>query len=247
MTDAPDAAPEVRLASVESVLSTVSLSPVATTPCGELWCSELFGSAVSAPTPPRLAAAFDVPAAAPGTDPISAFIRVFIGNGTADNPNAGLLIGNGFDGLAGQNGGNAGLLFGSGGAGGVGTAGVDNGNGGTGGSAGLFGNGGAGGAGVAADANGGIAGNGGGGGNGGLLIGNGGAGGKGGQGVTGTAGVNPGPKPPTTPAGNGGPAVELSTGARPATVIPASRVRRTGRPAAPAGVAASRSAVSKAM
>src|SRR5882757_10423165 len=56
MADAPDAAPEVRLASVESVLSTVPLSP-ATATCGELWCSGLFGSAVSAPTPTRLVAA----------------------------------------------------------------------------------------------------------------------------------------------------------------------------------------------
>jgi hypothetical protein len=187
MTDTPDVAPEVRLASVESALSTVPLSP-ATATCGDLGCSHLFGAAVSAPTPPRLAATFVVPAAAPGTDPISALIRIFVGNGTADNPNAGLLIGSGFDGLAGQNGGSGGLLFGSGGSGGAGTAGVNNGNGGTGGSAGLFGNGGAGGVGVAADANGGVAGNGGSGGNGGLLIGNGGAGGNGGQGVTGGTG-----------------------------------------------------------
>ena len=29
-------------------------------------------------------------------DPITSFIRIFVGNGTADNPNAGILFGNGY-------------------------------------------------------------------------------------------------------------------------------------------------------
>ena len=76
--------------------------------------------------------------AASGSKPIVAsatanaagdFISIFIGNGTAENPNAGLLIGDGFtftaDDVGGPNctagspcnGGNAGLLFGNGGGG----------------------------------------------------------------------------------------------------------------------------------
>ena len=103
------------------------------------------------------------------SNPVADFIRIFIGNGTADNPNGGILFGNGFSytgatctaGVA-CDGGNGGL-FGSGGSGY---------NGGNGGSAGLFGNGGKGGAGI----NGGA---GGAGGNGGLFLGNGGNGGAG--------------------------------------------------------------------
>jgi len=77
------------------------------------------------------------------TDPVSAFIRIFIGDGTAENPNAGLLLGNGYSWTPQScptgpcDGGNGGLI----GNGGNGF------NGGNGGSAGWFGNGGAGGAG----------------------------------------------------------------------------------------------------
>ena len=76
-------------------------------------------------------------------DPFADVIRIFIGDGTATNPNAGLLIGNGYSWTAETcnqgtacNGGQAGLLFGNGGNGF---------NGGNGGSAGLLGAGGAGG------------------------------------------------------------------------------------------------------
>ena len=102
-----------------------------------------------------------VPAWQPG-----AVLRVFIGNGTAENPNGGLLIGNGYSWTADTcptgscTGGNGGLV-GNGGAGY---------NGGDGGQAGWFGRGGAGGAGVTVL-------NGGNGGSGGLFLGDGGAGG----------------------------------------------------------------------
>ena len=69
--------------------------------------------------------------------PVLNFIRLFIGNGTAANPNAGLLVGNGFSydagtctGTAACAGGRGGFLVGNGGNGW---------NGGSGGSAGLFG------------------------------------------------------------------------------------------------------------
>jgi len=101
-------------------------------------------------------------------NPLQDFVRIFIGDGTAANPNAGLLIGTGYSWTAQTcnqgaacNGGQAGLLWGSGGSGW---------NGGNGGSAGLAGNGGAGGTGIA-EVNGGA---GGAGGRGGLLWGNGG-------------------------------------------------------------------------
>ena len=97
-------------------------------------------------------------------------LRIFIGNGTADHPNAGILLGNGYSytSYAGActtgacTGGNAGLI----GNAGSGFA------GGNGGAAGWFGNGGNGGAGVSG-------GNGGAGGRGGLFLGNGGIGGAG--------------------------------------------------------------------
>lgn len=107
-------------------------------------------------------------------NPIADFVRIFVGDGTAERPNAGILVGNGYSytGYAGActtgacNGGNGGLV-GSGGSGF---------NGGNGGSAGWFGDGGDGGAGVAG-INGGAGGRGG---AGGLLVGNGGNGGNGG-------------------------------------------------------------------
>lgn len=147
--------------------------------------------------------------AANSVSPFADFVRTFIGNGTADNPNAGLLIGNGFSydaascvGVIVCNGGNGGLLgnggagyhggiggaagwFGNGGAGGDGLAGQ---SGGAGGRGGLFvGNGGNGGAGGAATVIGGLGGNGGRGGSAGLLSvwGNGGRGGAGGNGAAG--------------------------------------------------------------
>ena len=120
-------------------------------------------------------------AAVTTVDPIAAFVRIFIGDGTADNPNAGFLYGNGYSytGYEGActegacDGGNAGLI----GNGGNGF------NGGNGGSAGWFGNGGAGGHGVLG-INGGAGGNGG---NGGLFFGDGGVGGDGAS-VTGETG-----------------------------------------------------------
>ena len=81
---------------------------------------------------------------ASGSDPIGDLLRVFFGNGTAENPNGGIFFGNGYSYTSGDcpngaqscNGGNGGLI----GNGGNGY------NGGNGGSAGWFGNGGAGGA-----------------------------------------------------------------------------------------------------
>jgi len=105
-----------------------------------------------------------------GSNPISEVLRVFIGNGTADNPNAGLLFGNGFSYDSTTclgaicNGGNGGLV----GNGGNGF------NGGNGGAAGWFGHGGDGGDGIAGQS-------GGTGGTGGLIAGDGGNGGKGGD------------------------------------------------------------------
>lgn len=137
------------------------------------------------------------------------FIRKFIGNGTADHPDAGILFGNGFsydaqtclgqtvcnggkagllgnggDGYNGGNGGAAGW-FGRGGNGGDGYAGQSGGNGGRG---GLFtGSGGNGGDGGDAEA---AAGNGGDGGNGSFILGHGGDGGNGGNGgQSGTGGA----------------------------------------------------------
>lgn len=147
------------------------------------------------------------PANAIAADPIGDFVRLFIGNGTADHPDAGLLIGNGFSytaatctGTTACNGGKAGLIgnggsgfnggkggaatwFGNGGAGGDGRPGQ---KGGTGGIGGLFlGNGGSGGNGGTATAVAGNGGDGGAGGNTGLLSvwGSGGKGGSGGNGA----------------------------------------------------------------
>ena len=105
-----------------------------------------------------------------GSQPLADFVRNFIGDGTADRPNAGLLMGNGFsydaDTCLGAicNGGNGGI-FGNGGNGY---------NGGNGGSAGWFGDGGNGGDGIAGQS-------GGDGGQGGLIAGAGGNGGAGGD------------------------------------------------------------------
>jgi hypothetical protein len=126
----------------------------------------------------------DAPAAAPlawaaaavtrresAAHPIADFIGIFVSNGTADHPDAGVLIGSGFSydaqtclGQTVCNGGKAGLL-GNGGSGY---------NGGNGGAAGWFGNGGGGGGGLPGQS----AGTGG---RGGLFVGDGGSGGKGGD------------------------------------------------------------------
>ncbi len=149
--------------------------------------------------------------------PVAGLVGIFIGDGTAEHPDAGLLIGNGFsydattctgtvacnggrsgligNGGAGFNGGNGGsaLLLGDGGRGGDGVSGINGGAGGNGGSGGLFfGDGGAGATGAAGvpGVNGGDGGAGGAGGNAGFLSikGSGGDGGAGGRGANGAAG-----------------------------------------------------------
>lgn len=161
-------------------------------------------------------------------------IGMFIGNGTAEHPDAGLLIGRGYsygtvagDCASSCDGGRGGLLFGqggngfgggvggsvglvgNGGDGGAGTA--DNLNGGAGGTGGIFGNGGAGGAGFGTGnggtgGNAGMFGNGGTGGAAGATGGTGGTGGLGGliTGNGGTGGVGGGAGGDARAIGNGG-------------------------------------------
>lgn len=134
-------------------------------------------------------------------NPIAGIVRFFVGNGTAENPNAGILAGNGWSYDAdscpsgGCNGGNAGFFFGNGGNGANGadatydaqtdtyTPATSGGNGGK--ASFFFGNGGKGGAGgddlVAGVPGTGQGGQGGYGGNAGLFFGNGGEGGAGGD------------------------------------------------------------------
>jgi len=125
---------------------------------------------VAVSTPSAAASAPGAPASwRPGS-----VLRVFVGNGTADNPNAGILIGNGYSyttyggacTTGACDGGNGGLI----GNGGDGFA------GGNGGAAGWFGSGGKGGAATTAGGTGGR------GGSGGLFVGDGGQGGSGGPG-----------------------------------------------------------------
>ena len=172
-------------------------------------------------------------AAAAGANPIADFIRAFFGDGTADHPDAGLFVGNGFsydestcigvtvcdggnsgwfgNGGNGFNGGDGGhaWFFGDGGDGGGGLSGQHGGKGGRGGL--FFGNGGQGGPGGDATAIAGVGGDGGDGGSVGLLSvwGRGGNGGVGGEGFAGD--------PSTTafsPSTNQGPyAVPVATGA----------------------------------
>ena len=129
---------------------------------------EIGAASGAAPTPSVGAASQSTSAL--GNRPLADFVRTFIGDGTADRPDAGLLIGNGFSYDANSclgaicNGGNGGV-FGNGGNGF---------NGGNGGAAGWFGRGGNGGAGIAGQA-------GGAGGSGGLIAGDGGNGGTGGN------------------------------------------------------------------
>ena len=133
----------------------------------------------SVPTDPPVGAVVASAGAAATANPIADFVRLFVGSGTAENPNAGVLIGNGYSYMAyggacttgACNGGTAGLI----GNGGDGFA------GGHGGSAGWFGSGGTGGAATA------VGGTGGRGGAGGLFAGDGGQGGSGGPG-SGTGG-----------------------------------------------------------
>ena len=159
------------------------------------------GESIDLPSGPPIggtatnAQAVPAPASAP-SDPIAAFIRFFVGDGTADNPDAGILFGNGYSftdyggtcssgscdggkaGLIGNggngfNGGNGGAAgwFGNGGAGGAGVAGINDGAGGNGGRAGLFfGDGGNSGDGAAASDPGGVGGAGGRGGDAGLWV-----------------------------------------------------------------------------
>ena len=133
----------------------------------------------SVPTDPPVGAVVASAGAASAANPIADFARIFVGSGTAENPNAGVLLGNGYSYMAyggacttgACNGGTAGLI----GNGGDGFA------GGHGGSAGWFGSGGTGGAATA------VGGTGGRGGAGGLFVGDGGQGGSGGPG-SGTGG-----------------------------------------------------------
>jgi len=138
-------------------------------------------------------------AAANGVAGIGSIFSQFFGDGTAENPNGGLLIGNGFSydagtcsGVTACAGGDGGLLWGSGGNGW---------NGGDGGSAGWFGAGGDGGGGV-------LGGAGGDGGRGGFFMGNGGKGGAGGaavvSGAAGGDGGNGGSVGPLSLVGIGG-------------------------------------------
>jgi hypothetical protein len=115
-------------------------------------------------------------AAASLGNPVADFVRFFIGNGTADNVNGGLLIGNGFNFDAVSCTGGVACTGGTGGLIGNGGNGY---NGGNGGSAGWLGNGGAGGNGL-------TEGNGGNGGT--VTSGTAGSGGKGGVGGTGGVG-----------------------------------------------------------
>lgn len=142
----------------------------------------VFGPAPLAPKTVRTVAGNGAPTALQpgvGGNPLGELVGIFVSNGDAPGKNGGLLIGNGADGAAGQNGGRGGLLFGNGGKGGDATANQGPGNGGN---AGLFGNGGDGGAGAnASSADGGMGHPGGTGGNGGTIAGNGGNGGRGGN------------------------------------------------------------------
>ncbi|MCB0924124.1 MAG: hypothetical protein KDB50_06210, partial [Mycobacterium sp.] len=112
-------------------------------PAAVVGTSGLVASAAAVPaasgTDAPTAAVVVSPAASAVGDPIGDFIRIFIGDGTASNPNGGLLIGNGYSwtaasctGVAACDGGNGGLI----GSGGNGW------NGGNGGNAGWIGNGG---------------------------------------------------------------------------------------------------------
>lgn len=178
----------------------------------------------SMPANPPVGAVVASAGAAATANPIADFVRIFVGSGTAENPNAGVLIGNGYsytsyggacttgacnggtaglignggDGFGGGHGGSAGW-FGSGGTGGTATA--VGGTGGRGGAGGLFaGDGGQGGSGGPGSGTGGD------GGNAGALsfVGTGGLGGVGGVGIDGSpdgkSGFNGTPAGPNAPS-----------------------------------------------
>src|SRR2546426_12353783 len=98
----PVEAAKVQLTSVEAALP---LSPVSSTMCGDLLCPALVGSEKSTPTPTPLASALIGAGAGIGAaaapvavdNPLGALVAVFVSNGTAAHPDAGLLIGNGYD------------------------------------------------------------------------------------------------------------------------------------------------------
>ena len=148
--------PDISATSVPDGTSGVGSAPSA----GSVQPAKVADSSGSgSPAPAAVVSALAVPAMAPvdtgqsggsvaaaGGGPIADLMRIFIGDGTADHPDAGLLFGDGFSydastcaGIWACDGGRGGFLFGNGG---------DGWNGGSGGSAGLFGNGGAGGPGL---------------------------------------------------------------------------------------------------
>ena len=106
-------------------------------------------SAQPAPVSPTAATSTIAKLSASPGNPIADLVRIFVGNGTADNPNGGLLYGDGFS----YDAATCASVCDGGGAGLVGNGGNGYG-GGNGGAAGWFGNGGDGGAGVAGGAGG---------------------------------------------------------------------------------------------
>ena len=118
----PAATPHIKLVSVECSI-------------GDALCAEattILGAAASGD--PRAAASGAVTASAvtpsPQANPIQSFFGYFVGNGTPDHPDAGILVGDGYSFTANDvgttpycqagkscNGGNAGLIFGNGGNG----------------------------------------------------------------------------------------------------------------------------------
>src|SRR5690242_1351471 len=76
-----------------TVTGAVQLTSVESPACGtDPLCAITAGA-----TPPKLGAAMATPALVPTANPVTSLIGVFISNGTAAHPNAGLLIGNGFN------------------------------------------------------------------------------------------------------------------------------------------------------
>src|SRR5690348_6787918 len=103
------ATPQVKLTSVGS-----SLLPPAGGDCTTILCANMIGEAGS--TTQFAAGASSSP---PAADAVGTLLSTFVSNGTAEHPDAGLLIGNGYQGAPGQDGGRGGLLIGSGGDGGA--------------------------------------------------------------------------------------------------------------------------------
>ena len=96
------------------------------------------------PADPASARVFSPTASAVGSNPITGVIHIFIGNGTAEHPNAGILLGNGYSYTAYAGACTSGAC--AGGRGGLVGSGGDGYAGGAGGAAGWFGHGGNGGA-----------------------------------------------------------------------------------------------------